>query len=267
MPRLRRNSTGPLERGGNSGSRLQCRARTCCQKDSPHCDHPRVRSATAVRVRVSDTPVRNLPRLSAGEGVWMTEDARYLQAMAEFGPALGRLARAYEPDDPRRNLLVDGGAARLLAGGAQGAAADRRPRRAEGGVGGTGKGGAGPRAIARATAVPHPHLPAAPLFLRRNCAGLRSGGRDPLPSAVGARVDGRIVRRRYDHADRSIGPATAKTALQVTPCPAVIIAGLGRSRLRNGQQAGSGSNRRHNPRSDHLLVPLHCVRIEGTRTC
>jgi RNA polymerase sigma-70 factor (ECF subfamily) len=38
----------------------------------------------------------------------MTQDEQYLQAMAEFGPALGRLARAYEPDaDLRRDLLQD----------------------------------------------------------------------------------------------------------------------------------------------------------------
>ena len=38
----------------------------------------------------------------------MTQDELYLRAIAEFGPALGRLARAYEPDpDQRRDLLQD----------------------------------------------------------------------------------------------------------------------------------------------------------------
>jgi RNA polymerase sigma-70 factor (ECF subfamily) len=38
----------------------------------------------------------------------MTQDAQYLQAMAEFGPALVRLARAYEADaELRHDLLQD----------------------------------------------------------------------------------------------------------------------------------------------------------------
>ena len=38
----------------------------------------------------------------------MTQDELYLRAMAEFGPALERLARAYESDpDQRRDLLQD----------------------------------------------------------------------------------------------------------------------------------------------------------------
>jgi RNA polymerase sigma-70 factor (ECF subfamily) len=38
----------------------------------------------------------------------MTQDELYLRAAAEFGPALARLARAYEPDsDQRRDLLQD----------------------------------------------------------------------------------------------------------------------------------------------------------------
>src|SRR3977135_3004674 len=38
----------------------------------------------------------------------MTQDELYLRAVAEFGPALARLARAYEPDaDQRRDLLQD----------------------------------------------------------------------------------------------------------------------------------------------------------------
>jgi RNA polymerase sigma-70 factor (ECF subfamily) len=38
----------------------------------------------------------------------MTQDEHYLRAVAEFGPALVRLARAYEPDsDQRRDLLQD----------------------------------------------------------------------------------------------------------------------------------------------------------------
>jgi len=38
----------------------------------------------------------------------MTQDEHYLHAIAEFGPALARLARAYEPDaDQRRDLLQD----------------------------------------------------------------------------------------------------------------------------------------------------------------
>jgi RNA polymerase sigma-70 factor (ECF subfamily) len=38
----------------------------------------------------------------------MTQDEHYLQAVAEFGPALVRLARTYEPDpDQRRDLLQD----------------------------------------------------------------------------------------------------------------------------------------------------------------
>jgi RNA polymerase sigma-70 factor (ECF subfamily) len=38
----------------------------------------------------------------------MTQDEQYLQAIAEFGPALVRLARAYEQDsDQRRDLLQD----------------------------------------------------------------------------------------------------------------------------------------------------------------
>jgi RNA polymerase sigma-70 factor (ECF subfamily) len=38
----------------------------------------------------------------------MTQDEQYLQAVTEFGPALLRLARAYEPDaDQRRDLLQD----------------------------------------------------------------------------------------------------------------------------------------------------------------
>ena len=36
----------------------------------------------------------------------MTQDELYLRAVAEFGPALARLARAYEADsDQRRDLL------------------------------------------------------------------------------------------------------------------------------------------------------------------
>jgi RNA polymerase sigma-70 factor (ECF subfamily) len=38
----------------------------------------------------------------------MTQDELYLRAIAEFGPALARLARAYEADaDQRRDLLQD----------------------------------------------------------------------------------------------------------------------------------------------------------------
>src|SRR5258705_11073707 len=38
----------------------------------------------------------------------MTQDEFYLRAIAEFGPALTRLARAYEPDpDQRCDLLQD----------------------------------------------------------------------------------------------------------------------------------------------------------------
>jgi RNA polymerase sigma factor (sigma-70 family) len=38
----------------------------------------------------------------------MTQDELYLRAIAEFGPALARLARAYEQDaDQRRDLLQD----------------------------------------------------------------------------------------------------------------------------------------------------------------
>jgi RNA polymerase sigma-70 factor (ECF subfamily) len=38
----------------------------------------------------------------------MTQDEHYLRAVAEFGPALVRLARAYAPDsDQRRDLLQD----------------------------------------------------------------------------------------------------------------------------------------------------------------
>jgi len=38
----------------------------------------------------------------------MTQDELYLRAVAEFGPALARLARAYEADsDQRRDLLQD----------------------------------------------------------------------------------------------------------------------------------------------------------------
>jgi RNA polymerase sigma-70 factor (ECF subfamily) len=38
----------------------------------------------------------------------MTQDEHYLRAMAEFGPALARLARTYETDaDQRRDLLQD----------------------------------------------------------------------------------------------------------------------------------------------------------------
>jgi RNA polymerase sigma factor (sigma-70 family) len=38
----------------------------------------------------------------------MTQDELYQRASAEFGPALARLARAYEPDpDQRRDLLQD----------------------------------------------------------------------------------------------------------------------------------------------------------------
>jgi RNA polymerase sigma factor (sigma-70 family) len=38
----------------------------------------------------------------------MTQDEHYLQAITEFGPALVRLARTYEPDaDQRRDLLQD----------------------------------------------------------------------------------------------------------------------------------------------------------------
>jgi len=38
----------------------------------------------------------------------MTQDELYLRAMAEFGPALARLARGYEADpDQRRDLLQD----------------------------------------------------------------------------------------------------------------------------------------------------------------
>src|SRR3954467_8827658 len=38
----------------------------------------------------------------------MTQDEHFLRAVAEFGPALVRLARTYEPDsDQRRDLLQD----------------------------------------------------------------------------------------------------------------------------------------------------------------
>jgi RNA polymerase sigma-70 factor (ECF subfamily) len=38
----------------------------------------------------------------------MTQDELYLRVVTEFGPALARLARAYEPDaDQRRDLLQD----------------------------------------------------------------------------------------------------------------------------------------------------------------
>jgi RNA polymerase sigma-70 factor (ECF subfamily) len=38
----------------------------------------------------------------------MTQDEQYLRAVGEFGPALVRLAKAYEPDaDQRRDLLQD----------------------------------------------------------------------------------------------------------------------------------------------------------------
>ena len=36
----------------------------------------------------------------------MTQDEQYLQAITEFGPALGRLARAYEQDSDRRGDLL-----------------------------------------------------------------------------------------------------------------------------------------------------------------
>jgi RNA polymerase sigma-70 factor, ECF subfamily len=42
------------------------------------------------------------------EGAGMTQDELYLQAAGEFGPALARLARAYEADaDQRRDLLQE----------------------------------------------------------------------------------------------------------------------------------------------------------------
>src|SRR3954466_12929737 len=55
-------------------------------------------------------PVRNLlrVRLPLCEGGWMTQDEHYLRAVAEFGPALVRLARTYEAGaDQRRDLLQD----------------------------------------------------------------------------------------------------------------------------------------------------------------
>src|SRR4051812_41406610 len=56
--------------------------------------------------RLVRSPV--LARLPHEKGSWMTQDEHYLQAVAEFGPALVRLARTYEQDpDQRRDLLQD----------------------------------------------------------------------------------------------------------------------------------------------------------------
>src|SRR5665213_950341 len=49
-----------------------------------------------------------LATIVSGRRRGMTQDELYLRAIVEFGPALARLARAYEQDaDQRRDLLQD----------------------------------------------------------------------------------------------------------------------------------------------------------------